>query len=230
MTAPHTPQEQPCPTCKGRKNLIAYDQNGYWSVDCPDCNGTGKLPQEPCSECNGTGIDSSTTPHYPMVCGSCEGTGVKPAQQTRATKLVPIVCGVCGVKRLDTLAMSEHMKSEHPLPQEANGELEATDIAGIADEYSFEPGHEDLCVFWESYAHSDDDCDCSSKVQWKAWREMIDRMTAWQQQGVQAAEAEGFIQALKWVKLHKHNTSVDDLIETGIEHQTGRLAQLKGDK
>jgi hypothetical protein len=41
------------------------------------------------------------------------------------------------------------------------------------------------------------------------------------------AEANGFISGLKWVGLHKAQVSVDDLIETGIEHQTKRLANLK---
>ena len=40
-------------------------------------------------------------------------------------------------------------------------------------------------------------------------------------------ESQGFLQGLKWIGLHKHSTSVDDLIEDGIEHQEARIKQLE---
>lgn len=40
-------------------------------------------------------------------------------------------------------------------------------------------------------------------------------------------ESRGFLQGLEWIGLHKHMTDVDDLIESGIEHQEARIKQLE---
>ncbi len=53
-----------CKTCKGKGQVEKINRTVFGSIQtavtCPDCQGKGKTPSEPCKDCDGTGVERKT--------------------------------------------------------------------------------------------------------------------------------------------------------------------------